>query len=237
MLNSNFESVRRRKVYEETASQIEQLILKGRPGDRLPPEREMAGRLGVSRGSVRDAIRRLDTLGIVESRQGVGTIIRKSSADFKGQISVASQSEELLQDLFDVRNILEVPLVERAVTNMSADQVAELQMLVDQQEEKHSNGEMAIAEDDEFHSQIALSSGNNVLVQLIKDTLGLLRTIRERSLSMPAYGQQLLDDHRRILAAIKRRNPEVARGAMRSHLKTELAQVSATECRFSRKYN
>jgi GntR family transcriptional repressor for pyruvate dehydrogenase complex len=237
MLNYNFESARRRKVYEETASQIEQLILKGRPGDRLPPEREMAGRLGVSRGSVRDAIRRLDTLGMVESRQGVGTIIRKSSADYKGQISVAGQSEALLQDLFDVRNILEVPLVERAITNMSADQVADLQMVVDQQEEKQSNGEMAIAEDDEFHCQIALSSGNNVLVQLLKDTLGQLRTIRERSSSVPAYGQQLLDDHRRILAAIKRRNPEVARGAMRSHLKIDLAQVSAIECQASRKWN
>jgi len=233
----NFESVRRRKVYEETASQIEQLILKGRPGDRLPPEREMAGRLGVSRGSVRDAIRRLDTLGIVESRQGVGTIIRKTSADFKAQVIVAGQSEALLQDLFEVRNILEVPLVERAVTNMSADQVAELQTAVDQQEEKQSNGETTIAEDDQFHCQIAQSSGNSVLVQLLKDTLGLLGTIRERSSCLPAYGQQLLDDHRRILAAIKRRNPEVARGAMRSHLETELAQVSAMECRVSRKGN
>ena len=145
MFNLNLEPVRRRKVYEETANRIGQLVLEKQPGDRLPPEREIADWLGVSRGSVRDAIRRLDTLGIVESRQGVGTIIRKSSGDLKGWINIADQSKATLQNLFDLRSVVEVPLTARAVANMSGDQTAKLQAIIDQQEEKHNNGEMAVA--------------------------------------------------------------------------------------------
>ena len=81
-LKSDFEVVRRNKVYEEVAKQIERLILKKlKPGDKLPPERELAEMLGVSRSSVRDAIRSLELMGLVEPRQGAGTIVRETSAE------------------------------------------------------------------------------------------------------------------------------------------------------------
>ena len=81
-LKPDFEIVRRNRVYEEVAKQIERLILKKlQPGDKLPSERELADMLRVSRGSIRDAIRGLELLGLVEPRQGAGTIVREISAD------------------------------------------------------------------------------------------------------------------------------------------------------------
>src|ERR1700682_2460776 len=80
--NPGFEVIRRKQVYEEVAQQIERLILKKlRPGDKLPSERELAEMLKVSRSSIRDAIRGLELMGLVEPRQGAGTIVREISAD------------------------------------------------------------------------------------------------------------------------------------------------------------
>src|SRR6202166_4065069 len=78
----DFEIVRRNKVYEEVAKQIERLIVKKlNPGDKLPSERELAETLQVSRSSIRDAIRGLELMGLVEPRQGAGTIVREISAN------------------------------------------------------------------------------------------------------------------------------------------------------------
>ena len=82
ILNPDFETVRRNKVYEEVARQIERLILKKlQPGDKLPSERELAETLQVSRSSIRDAIRSLELMGMVEPRQGTGTIVKEISTD------------------------------------------------------------------------------------------------------------------------------------------------------------
>src|SRR5712691_4762649 len=77
-----FEAIRRSKVYEEVAKQLERLILKKlQPGDKLPPVRELADMFGVSRSSIRDAIRSLELVGMVEPRQGAGTVVREISSD------------------------------------------------------------------------------------------------------------------------------------------------------------
>ncbi len=79
---SDFEVIRKNKVYEEVAKQIERLILKKlKPGDKLPSERELAEMLQVSRSSIRDAIRSLELVGLVDPRQGAGTIVREVSAE------------------------------------------------------------------------------------------------------------------------------------------------------------
>src|ERR1700683_4072013 len=81
-IKSDFEVVRKNKVYEEVAKQIERLILKKlSPGDKLPSERELAEMLRVSRSSIRDAIRGLELMGLVEPRQGAGTIVREVSSE------------------------------------------------------------------------------------------------------------------------------------------------------------
>src|SRR6202041_221174 len=114
---SDFEVIRKNKVYEEVAKQIERLILKKlKPGDKLPSERELAEMLQVSRSSIRDAIRSLELMGVVEPRQGVGTIVRETSGATKISpfANALERRREQVTELLDFRKMLEPPLAARA---------------------------------------------------------------------------------------------------------------------------
>src|SRR5713101_3045073 len=126
-VKSDFEVIRRNKVYEEVARQIERLILKKlRPGDKLPSERELAELLGVSRSSVRDAIRSLELVGLVEPRQGEGTVVRAVSAEslINPLTTMLVRKRELVGELVDVRRMIEPPLAARAATHASDEEIA-----------------------------------------------------------------------------------------------------------------
>jgi GntR family transcriptional regulator, transcriptional repressor for pyruvate dehydrogenase complex len=218
---SDFEVVRRAKVYEEVAKQIERLILKKlQPGDKLPSERELAELLGVSRSSIRDAIRGLELVGLVEPRQGAGTIVREMSSEslVNPLANALKQKQELVGELLDFRKMLEPPLAARAATHASAEEMAEMEDILRRQEEKLTRGEAAIAEDSEFHYSVALASGNSVVLKVIDILMDLLRDTRQRSLQVEGRPQKSIAGHRKILAAIKRRDPEAAKSAMRRHI-------------------
>ena len=220
-INSDFEAVRRNKVYEEVARQIERLILKKlQPGDKLPSERELAETLGVSRSSIRDAIRSLELMGMVEPRQGAGTIVREISSDslVNPLANAIRRKDELIGELLDFRLMLEPPLAARAATRVSADEIAEMEEILQRQSDKHSRGEAAVAEDSEFHYAIALASGNSVVLKVLDILMDLLRDTRERSLQVEGRLQRSLAGHRRILAALKRHDAEAAKAAMRRHI-------------------
>ncbi|MFZ3264271.1 MAG: FadR/GntR family transcriptional regulator [Terriglobales bacterium] len=220
-VNSEFEIVRRNKVYEEVARQIERLILKKlRPGDKLPSERDLAETLGVSRSSIRDAIRSLELMGMVEPRQGAGTIVREISSDSLANplANVLKRKEELVSELLDFRIMLEPPLAARAAKRVSPDEISEMEEILQRQQEKQSRGEAAVTEDAEFHYSIALASGNSVVLKVLDIVMDLLRGTRERSLQVEGRPQKSLAGHRRILAALKRHDAEGAKAAMRRHI-------------------
>lgn len=220
-LNTNFEIIRRNKVYEDVARQIERLILKKlRPGDKLPSERELAETLAVSRSSIRDAIRSLELMGMVEPRQGAGTIVREITASSIANplANALKRKEELMGELLDFRRILEPPLAARAATHASPEEMAEMQDILDRQEAKLRKGESTIAEDSEFHYAVAMASGNSVVLKVLDILMDLLRETRERSLQVEGRPQKSLTSHRRILTAIKRHDPEAAKTAMRRHI-------------------
>jgi len=220
-VKSDFEVVRRNKVYEEVAKQIEHLILeKLQPGDKLPSERELAEMLQVSRSSIRDAIRSLELTGLVEPRQGAGTIIRELSAQslVNPFANALKRRQELVSELLDFRKMLEPPLAARAATHASSDEISEMDEILQRQEVTLSHGEASIAEDAEFHYSIALASGNSVVLKVLDILMDLLRETRERSLQLKGRPQRSLAGHRRILAAIKRHDAEAAKDAMRRHI-------------------
>jgi GntR family transcriptional regulator, transcriptional repressor for pyruvate dehydrogenase complex len=220
-LKSDFEIVRRNKVYEEVAKQIERLILKKlKPGDKLPSERELAEMLQVSRSSIRDAIRSLELTGRVEPRQGAGTIIREPAPEtlVSPFANALKRRQELVSELLDFRKMLEPPLAARAATHASADEISEMEGILQRQEEKQGQGDAAIAEDAEFHYNVALASGNSVVLKVLDILMDLLRETRERSLQVEGRPQKSLAGHRRILAAIKRHDAEGAKAAMRRHI-------------------
>ena len=217
----DFEVIRRNKVYEEVAKQIERLILKKlKPGDKLPSERELAEMLQVSRSSIRDAIRGLELRGVVEPRQGAGTIVREASADsvVNPFANALKRRREMVSELLDFRKMLEPPLAARAATHASADEIAEMEEILQRQEAKLSRGENTIDEDAEFHYSVALASGNSVVLKVLDIVMDLLRDSRERSLQVEGRPRKSLIGHQRILAAIKRQDAESAKAAMRRHI-------------------
>jgi GntR family transcriptional repressor for pyruvate dehydrogenase complex len=220
-IQSGFESIRRNKVYEEVARQLERMILKKlHPGDKLPSERELAESLGVSRSSIRDAIRSLELVGLVEPRQGSGTVVREISADtvMNPLTNVLRHKVELVTELIDFRKMLEPPLAARAATHATEEELAEMEEILHRQESKFRAGQLAMEEDSEFHYSIAMASGNSVILKVLDVLMDLLRDTRERSLQTEGRPQKSLGGHRRIFAAIKKRDAEAAKAAMRRHI-------------------
>ena len=220
--------VRRTKVYAEVASQIHRLIADGRlkPGDRLPPERDLADMFGVSRTSVRDAIRVLEMRGLVEPRHGEGTVVRQIPIDaiVSPLADALAASKDLAADLFDMRKILEPPLARAAAVRATSEDIGALEEILARQAARIAASEVAIAEDDAFHYRIATAAKNQVVLRVVDVIMDLLRESRARSLQGPGRAQKSLEGHRRILAAIRGRDPEAAAEGMRAHIE-EIEQI------------
>ena len=222
-VKTEFEAVRKTKLYEEVAKQIERLIVEGglKPGDKLPPERELAEMFQVSRSSLRDAIRTLELTGLLEPRHGEGTVVCDLSADLlvNPLANMLTRKRELVAELLDVRRMLEPPLAARAAAHASPEEIAYLEDILRRQKEKVRRGELAIEEDSEFHYSIAMAAKNSVVQKVLDVLMDLLRTSRERSLQVEGRRQRSLAGHRRILKAIRQRDSMAAERAMRRHLK------------------
>lgn len=216
-----FEAIRRNKVHEEVAKQLEDMIHNRlRPGDKLPAERELAESLGVSRSSVRDAIRKLELMGLVEPRQGTGTVVRDVTTEsvITPLANVIARKRQLVSELLDFRKMLEPPLAARAAIHASPEQIAAMEDILRRHEEKVAGGHPAVKEDSEFHYTIATASGNTIVLKVLDVVMDMLRETRSRSLQTRGRPEKSLAGHRRILTAIKDRDPEAAEAAMREHI-------------------
>ena len=215
------EAIPRNRVYTRVAEQLQAHIVNVlKPGDMLPPERELVQMFGVSRSSIRDAIRSLEAVGLLEPRQGVGTVVRDVSADtvVTPVASVLLQKRKVINELLDVRMIIEPALASRAALHASPEQIAELAEILNRQEEKVRRGELATEEDSNFHYTIALAADNSVMLKLVHVLMDSLREMRERSLQAGGRPEKSLAAHRRIFAAIKQGDAAAAEAAMRRHL-------------------
>jgi GntR family transcriptional regulator, transcriptional repressor for pyruvate dehydrogenase complex len=225
--------VRKTRVYHEIVDQIRELIAAGRikPGDRLPPERELAELFKASRNSVRDAIRVLEQMGLIESRQGDGTYVRSVGADELAEplALMLLQSRTQMRELWEVRRVLEPAMAEYAASRITDEELDELETILDSQRRRVEAGFTALEEDTAFHYGIAEAARNTVMLRTLDTLVDLLRQSRERSLQQrdrPAYS---LAGHVRILAALRRRDPEGARDEMLRHLRDIEERVFSTE--------
>ena len=215
------ETIPRNRLYQAVAQQLQERILPElSPGDTLPSERELVQMLGVSRGSVREAVRSLELIGLLEARQGVGTVVKDPSADsaLNPVADVLLQKRKLIRELLDVRKMLEPAVARRAARHISSQQIAEMENILRRQEEKLQRNEPAIEEDTSFHYAIAAAANNAVVFKLIDVLMDLLRETRERSLQVDGRQEKSLAGHRRILAALKRGEAAAAATATHRHL-------------------
>jgi GntR family transcriptional repressor for pyruvate dehydrogenase complex len=215
-----FEAIPRNKVYQEVARQLERHISEQlKPGDLLPSERQLVLMLGVSRSSVRDAIRSLELRGVLEPRQGIGTVVcNRLDTQANPLADALREKRRLVSELIDVRKMIEPHLARRAAEHASRDEINELEDVVARQDAKVRRGELATEEDTEFHYNIALASNNSAILKVVDVLMDLLRDTREYSLQGAGRQEKSLAGHRRILSALKRHDAAAAELAMCRHL-------------------
>jgi len=208
--------------------QIEGLILQGvlRPGERLPSERELSERLGVSRPSLREAVAELQTAGLLTTRAGAGIFVADvlNAAFSPALIRLFASHEQAVFDYLSFRRDMEGLAAERAARLGSDTDLRVIGAIFARMEAAHQkrNPTDEAALDAEFHMAIVEASHNVIMLHMMRAMFGLLREgvfynrsvmFRQRSTR-----EALLDQHRAINAALQARNPAAARAAIESHL-------------------
>lgn len=219
------EPIRKSRLSQRIVLQICDLIRNGQilPGNRLPPERELAEKLHVSRASLREALSALEISGLIETRHGGGTYVR----DFYefGVTSplalVLSTSNEIVGDLWEVRLIFEPAVAARAAVRASAAEIETMHAILHQHSEyldRVDGSNLLVDLDRAFHTTIARASRNQVTVRVLQLTSELLAESRRNYASTPERRRQTYRRHTEILTAIENRQPQIARDAMLTHL-------------------
>ncbi|GAA3004479.1 FadR/GntR family transcriptional regulator [Streptosporangium longisporum] len=210
-------------VTDAAIDRIKQMILSGElaPGSRLPKEADLADRLGLSRNSLREAVRALALINVLDVRQGDGTYVTSLEPrlllDAMSFVVDFHQDDTVLQ-FFQVRRILEPAATAMAATSMSDSEIAELRRLLDELPADPSV-EQLVANDLEFHQRIAEGSGNAVLCSLIESLSGPTTRARIwRGLTQENALEKTREQHGAICDAIAARQPEVARAWATVHI-------------------
>jgi DNA-binding FadR family transcriptional regulator len=215
------QAVESRRLYRQIADQIAALIEKGEygAGERLPPERDLAKQLGVSRPSVREALIALEVEGYVEVRVGSGVYVvglpRPQSAP-----TLAADSGPF--ELIRARWIIEAECAALAAKHATRAQLRAMDDALDDMEALRDRGMMPLASDRQFHMRIAEASGNSALALVVKtlwdQRTGPLFLRLEHHFDTPALWDVAIREHREIAGAIARHDAAGARSAMRRHM-------------------
>ena len=232
-----FRRVSPEKLSQGVVRQIERLILQGilRPGERLPAERDLAERLGVSRPSLREAIAELQEAGLLVTRAGAGIYVADvlGSAFSPALIRLFSRHDEAVDDYLDFRRDMEGLAAERAARLGSDTDLQVIETILRRMEAAHGKRDPAEESglDAEFHMAIVEASHNTVMLHMMRAMFDLLRAgvfyNRQMLFQRRTTRATLLDQHRAINAAIQAREPAAARKAVEAHLgyiQAELAE-------------
>lgn len=195
-----------------------------RPGQRLPAERELVRLLRMSRTSVREALRMLEGLGVVEVRPGRGTFLRADVQDGlrpQGWEEYLSHQRDRVLDILEVREVVDARAAALAARRAAPDEISALEdLLREMGKAVQANDVDALVDIDiRFHSLIARISRNTLLAELASSILHALRDDREATFRLPGRPMRSLQEHRAILDAIRRGEAEVAERHMRQHVR------------------
>jgi GntR family transcriptional regulator, transcriptional repressor for pyruvate dehydrogenase complex len=217
------------RIYQEIVRQVKGMIAEGRlkSGDQLPPERDLAEKFVVSRTSVREALRALESLGLVEIRPGEGTFVREVSVDslVEPLAMVMLSQREAIGELFEARRMIEPALAALAARRATPEDVGEMERILESQAKAIAAGGTGVEQDAEFHAAIGAAAHNRAITRIAHAVMDLLRQSREEALNTPGRPDRSHNDHKRLLAAIRARDEAAARQAMVDHLEAVEALV------------
>lgn len=223
MAAAQLKPVESRRLYQQIADQIRDLIDRGgyEPGTRLPPERDLAVQLGVSRPSLREALIALDVEGRVEVRSGSGVYVSAARPE-PASTRTAALGESPSQ-LMEARSVIEGELVVLACARMTPEPLARLRQILKEMHAALERRRVPLDLDRQFHLTLAEMSGNAVLARLVEELFDerhspISAKISSRFETARTWKAALLE-HEAILKGVEARDPIVAQAAMRAHLK------------------
>lgn len=209
--------IERPRLYEQLAERLCEHIKDAdlRPGDRLPPERELAAQLGVSRVSISQALVALEVRGIVDVRHGDGAVLLDTGQSIT---SVLRARRRRLSEVIEARQALEVKIAELAAERRTDDDLARIDEALAHMEAEIREGGRGVTGDERFHAAITAAAHSGLLSDLMTEIANAIRESRIESLSQPGRPDRSLRGHRGIAEAIRDGDPQAAAGAMREHI-------------------
>jgi len=219
-----FNTVQRRKIYDEVYDQLISLISRGRlkPGEQLPPERVLAKELKVSRQTIREALKKAETKGLISVRQGEGTFVLSAVSDWMEAPLVLMMTEEVkrVYEFLEIRKLIEVWCARKAAEVATSKDLKKLEKaLLEMDKLRDSPGTLGQADID-FHITIAEVSRNTLMVHMMTSVRQIFSTMFKISnfTRPPGKNKILIKQHHEIYEAIKTKDPDLARQKMEEHL-------------------
>jgi GntR family transcriptional regulator, transcriptional repressor for pyruvate dehydrogenase complex len=209
-------------VVSEVAERLMAYFTSGEisPGTRLPPERQLSASLGVGRSAVREALAALEILGVVIVKPGSGTYLRDDVSELLPRTLSwgLMLGEPRTRELVELRGGLEVQAVELAAERIDDEALSRMEAHLRAMEQSGDDFAAFVEADSLFHREIAISSGNQVLQELLQSIRSLLRIWVDRALKDEAHATIAVNEHAEVFEALKNRDRTAAVTAMKSHM-------------------
>jgi DNA-binding FadR family transcriptional regulator len=220
--SQGLKALKRTPLLHQIQEEIKSYVIRNnlRPGDPLPSEGDLARQLGIGRNSVREAVKSLEVLGILEARAGSGLFVKSFSFDaIINNLPYGLLSDsKTVQDLAEVRAYLEYGLVEHVIERVTPDQFELLGDIVDRMRSAAEAGEYAAEADRAFHDALYRNLDNPVLLSLLDVFwLAVSRATERSSVFDPPDPKETVESHKRILDALRDRSPEQMHAAFDYH--------------------
>ncbi len=217
--------IQQQKISDQVFEQLKELIFRGKlkPGDKMAPEREMAISMNVSRTTIRNALNRLVTMGLVEHKQGKGTFVSIPDPNIGNPFAVVMKSQEsTIYDLLEVRMGLECVAAAHAAKRADVNDIHAMLQSIEQMEIKIQEGHLGTQADTSFHMAIAYATKNPLHIQVMKNFHDyLIHGIKEGLKSLyenPKNIERILNQHKQIMQSIINRDSDEAYKAMHKHI-------------------
>lgn len=230
------ESEKANTTAEEVVARLRDMIQNGdlSHGDQLPPERDLAKMLGVSRPTLRAGIRSLTAVGILQSRQGAGTFVAEAeespTLDTSALRLLSALHGFTSDEMFEARLALEMSIAGLAAERATSEQMAQLAEEIAGMYASLEKPEEYLVHDMQFHQTVAAASGNRILTALMNMVATILFDYRSKTVKRAKDLKESAEQHHNIYRSIREHNPETARQAMRLHLiETQRAQRMEVE--------
>lgn len=220
-VTDSFRPLSRTRLYEQIVAQLREYVSASglKTGDKLPSERELAEKMGVSRASIKQAIVVLEVQGLVEIRHGGGTYLRQDSLSIE-PIATLVERRRRLPDVLDAREAMETKLAELAALRRSDADMAEIEAALETMRAEIEDGALGENGDRLFHLAVTDAAHSELLAEFMRETAEQIAESRHESLQQPGRPHRSLAQHTRIAEAIRAQDATAAISAMRAHLET-----------------